>query len=334
MTVQMEKTHRKQRRKEAQYLRQEPNTDIIFQEECSVHVFIGNGGLRNGVSRELLEHLLNSFSQSSTLPPKNVFEQLYLPSGKHYAFVTFNNTSVAARTVSFLNGICIKDHCHKDETLLSYLTPTILNGPPIHLYLSFIDKIPLAVQVGSRGVSLDYPDINHPPGLILIQDFISAEEETELIKKFKISPDIDTLSPKQPHLKALPGTTPNSGMDLCSNNSSMETSPQFHCHQLMSSEPFNTDTLTQTNLSPVVTEANEATDRHPHAALKHRHVMHYGYEFLYGVNTVDPNDPLPGGLPVICTSLLDRMVERGIVSAHKKPDQLTVNEYFPGAGMQ
>ena len=64
--------------------------------------------------------------------------------------------------------------------------------------------------------------------------------------------------------------------------------------------------------------------------LKHRSVKHYGYEFLYGSNSVDPEHPLPGGLPAICTALLERILEAGLV-AHP-PDQLTVNQYLPGSG--
>ena len=69
----------------------------------------------------------------------------------------------------------------------------------------------------------------------------------------------------------------------------------------------------------------------PKATLKQRRVMHFGFEFLYGSNVVDPSRPLPGGLPGITHPLLDRMMERGLVNKH--PDQLTVNQYNPGAGL-
>ena len=65
--------------------------------------------------------------------------------------------------------------------------------------------------------------------------------------------------------------------------------------------------------------------------LKLRTVHHYGYEFLYGINTVDPSRPLPGGIPKICDFLLDGIQRTGLVAY--SPDQLTVNKYLPGAGI-
>lgn len=59
--------------------------------------------------------------------------------------------------------------------------------------------------------------------------------------------------------------------------------------------------------------------------------MHYGYEFLYASSNVDPDSPLPGGLPSVCIPMLRRAVDSKLVS--QIPDQLTVNEYPPGAGI-
>ena len=64
--------------------------------------------------------------------------------------------------------------------------------------------------------------------------------------------------------------------------------------------------------------------------LKLRTVHHYGYEFLYGSNTVNPGMPLPGGLPQIINFLLERLMDANWIK--HCPDQLTVNEYEPGAG--
>ncbi|XP_046565947.1 alkylated DNA repair protein alkB homolog 8-like [Haliotis rubra] len=65
--------------------------------------------------------------------------------------------------------------------------------------------------------------------------------------------------------------------------------------------------------------------------LKHRRVKHYGYEFKYGINNVDPNDPLPEGVPESCREFLSRAIEMGVVKHY--PDQLTVNQYEPGQGI-
>ena len=78
------------------------------------------------------------------------------------------------------------------------------------------------------------------------------------------------------------------------------------------------------------TDSSEKALPSTYTQLKLRTVHHYGYEFLYGSNTVDPNAPLPGGLPSDIEFLLQRLIATGLVM--HCPDQLTVNEYHPGAG--
>ncbi|XP_063807646.1 alkylated DNA repair protein alkB homolog 8 isoform X2 [Pseudophryne corroboree] len=66
-------------------------------------------------------------------------------------------------------------------------------------------------------------------------------------------------------------------------------------------------------------------------SLKHRRVKHYGYEFRYDNNNVDKDQPLPGGLPEFCNSVLDRCLLQGLIK--NRPDQLTINQYEPGQGI-
>ncbi|CAO2636254.1 Alkylated DNA repair protein alkB homolog 8 [Lemmus lemmus] len=66
-------------------------------------------------------------------------------------------------------------------------------------------------------------------------------------------------------------------------------------------------------------------------SLKHRRVKHFGYEFHYENNTVDKDKPLPGGLPDICNSILEKWLKEGYIK--HKPDQLTINQYEPGHGI-
>uniref|UniRef100_A0A8C5PZK3 tRNA (carboxymethyluridine(34)-5-O)-methyltransferase n=1 Tax=Leptobrachium leishanense TaxID=445787 RepID=A0A8C5PZK3_9ANUR len=73
------------------------------------------------------------------------------------------------------------------------------------------------------------------------------------------------------------------------------------------------------------------SDRASQKSLKHRRVKHYGYEFRYDNNNVDKDQPLPGGLPDICTSVLERCLQEKLI--RHKPDQLTVNQYEPGQGI-
>ncbi|XP_062983165.1 alkylated DNA repair protein alkB homolog 8 isoform X2 [Elgaria multicarinata webbii] len=66
-------------------------------------------------------------------------------------------------------------------------------------------------------------------------------------------------------------------------------------------------------------------------SLKHRRVKHFGYEFRYDNNNVDRDRPLPGGLPDICNTLLEKCLKMGYIT--EKPDQLTINQYEPGQGI-
>lgn len=67
--------------------------------------------------------------------------------------------------------------------------------------------------------------------------------------------------------------------------------------------------------------------------LKHRSVKHFGYEFLYGNNNVDPENPLDKQIPEECDLLWNRLKDRKIPMEWDSPDQLTVNEYIPGQGI-
>ena len=59
-------------------------------------------------------------------------------------------------------------------------------------------------------------------------------------------------------------------------------------------------------------------------------MKHYGYEFKYGINDVDAEQPLEEGIPQECNKVLQRALKTGHVKY--LPDQLTVNKYNPGQG--
>lgn len=65
--------------------------------------------------------------------------------------------------------------------------------------------------------------------------------------------------------------------------------------------------------------------------LKNRQVKHFGYEFRYGTNDVDLENPLERKIPDICNVLWGRIKEEGGFDLGI-PDQLTVNKYLPGQG--
>ncbi|GAB1601684.1 DNA repair alkB homolog 8-like [Argonauta hians] len=73
------------------------------------------------------------------------------------------------------------------------------------------------------------------------------------------------------------------------------------------------------------------SDSSAQTTLKHRKTKHFGYEFLYSTNNVDPNTPLPYGIPSVCYEMIFKVLQHGLI--HHTPDQLTVNQYFPGQGI-
>lgn len=216
------------------FLKKEPGLGVVFQSSPSCSVFIANGGLENGICREFLDHLLHP-------------QYLRMPSGKDYAFASFSSSHEAEAVVKEYNGICVQGlSCAKQ-----FLPSCIVSGPPLHLYLSYISQLPLLGTTPPTSSPL-------PPGLTLIEDFITPAEEEELM--------------------AFLDSTHNT-----------------------------------------------------HAHLKHRQVLHYGYEFNYATNNVDPSQPLPGGFPPLIQILVSKLVASGHVQY--APDQLTINRYPPGAGM-
>lgn len=67
--------------------------------------------------------------------------------------------------------------------------------------------------------------------------------------------------------------------------------------------------------------------------MKNRQVQHFGYEFIYGTNTVDHNKPLDRKIPTECDELWNILDEKCPQFKGFRPDQLTVNKYEPGHGI-
>lgn len=86
--------------------------------------------------------------------------------------------------------------------------------------------------------------------------------------------------------------------------------------------------ITAAEEEELMTFFNSAHTSHSH--LKHRQVLHYGYEFNYDTNNVDIHSPLPGGFPLLIQHLVTKVA--GSEHVHNTPDQITVNVYPPGAG--
>lgn len=68
-------------------------------------------------------------------------------------------------------------------------------------------------------------------------------------------------------------------------------------------------------------------------SLKHRQVKHFGYQFLYGSNNVDVDNPMADGIPERCDKLWSRLQEKVPHLDRLQPDQLTMNKYEVGQGI-
>lgn len=316
------KVLRKIRRKQAQFHASEPELCVTFLDQAEslreqdaltreYHFFIGNGGTRNGISREVLTALLGNV------------DSLYMPEAKDFSFASVTGQQQALHLLHHCNGVCVQDTC-KIRNLCHLISPSLLEGPPLYLYLSLIDCIPTSLIQYDDGHKL-------PPGLILTPDFVSVKEERELLDYFTHSEFEGQCE------QACSTETLNPTSVLLQHSSSVPTTPSLLEVHGECDDPTITDTK---GLTPAdVIHFSHSTSFHNSKSipppitsiLKHRRVFHYGYEFLYGSNTVDPTHPLPGGIPAVCTPLLQRLRNQGLLAW--LPDQLTVNDYLPGAGI-
>ncbi|XP_044775397.1 alkylated DNA repair protein alkB homolog 8 [Neomonachus schauinslandi] len=189
---------------------------------------VANGGLGNNVSRNQLLPMLEKCG---------LVDALLMPPNKPYAFVRYKTAEEAKKAYVTLNGKEIVDDL----------------GQKIILYLNFVEKAQWK-ELGLQAL---------PPGLMVVEEIISSEDEKILLESVNWTEDVDS--------------------------------------------------------------------RNVQKSLKHRRVKHFGYEFHYENNSVDKDKPLPGGLPDIWDSILEKWLKEGFIK--HKPDQLTVNQYEPGHGI-
>ncbi|XP_041360142.1 alkylated DNA repair protein alkB homolog 8-like [Gigantopelta aegis] len=188
---------------------------------------INNGGLDAGMTYHRIKELFS---------PHGTVEDVIMLSQKPYCFVCFSSIYEAEAAYKALNGCQVDGSLHSQQS---------------RFYISFVNQVP--ADIG--------PSSSLPPGLILIEDFVTPEYEQKLLQFLNWDEE------------------PNMGQKC----------------------------------------------------LKHRNVQHFGYEFKYGINNVDPKEPLSHGIPVECQELLNRVLEMGVV--YHFPDQLTINQYAPGQGI-
>lgn len=189
------KLQKRQRRKHALLLKREPDLEAHFCGEPTPHVFIGNGGLRNGLSSPLLHQLFGQGLGGKL----SLVTEVCMPPEKDYAVATFATAQAAAEVVTQLNGACVQDVCRERE-LSSFLSPVIARGPPLRLFLFFVDASPAELfpdhllgehstspSMSEPGQMAPHDSAPLPSGLVLLQDYISRDEEAELLECFSSS---------------------------------------------------------------------------------------------------------------------------------------------------
>ncbi|KAL6258325.1 hypothetical protein P5V15_010272 [Pogonomyrmex californicus] len=214
------KNVRKQKRAQHRLLR---DMNIKCTEQPTQYLMICNGGLVTGIKRETLQCVLDTLISKYTL---------VMPAGKSYCFITCNSKE---------DAICIYNYIHGRIKLPGQ------NGP---LYVCYTETVSSTEYIVS--------DSAFPPGLTLIENFITEEQEETLLK---------TLNWDE-------------------------------CESVLSQ-------------------------------LKHRQVKHFGYEFEYGTNMINPDKPI-APIPQdykFLQILFDKHGHKYIY------DQLTINKYLPGQGI-
>ena len=158
----VERIAAKKQYKKTLNLLKEYNDDITLSEHPTAHLFIGNGGMLCGVSRE---QILGLFAVHGLIS-----ELIMLPR-KSFSFLSYQTVCTARNAVTILNG-----YAFSNDT----------NVPSSPLYLSY-----LKTQVQNKDVDTiyEYPvegDTNLVEGLLLETDFITEKYENELCDFFKI----------------------------------------------------------------------------------------------------------------------------------------------------
>ncbi|XP_066537011.1 alkylated DNA repair protein alkB homolog 8 isoform X2 [Hoplias malabaricus] len=144
----------KMKKKEQKVERRERKTQHTLLKHAGIRttpqpsqcLVVSNGGLGNGVSRELLLEVLKE---------GGAVESLLMPPNKPYAYVTYASLEDGQNAHRLLNGRVIKSQGHE-----------------VTLYFSYIQNVESEECVVSA----------LPPGLCVVEEFVSPEEEAELLK--------------------------------------------------------------------------------------------------------------------------------------------------------
>ena len=162
------KSERKLFKKQARKLFSLKNKEesLNISENPTNHLLIGNGGLICGVDRNFLLQLFGKYGN---------IQSLYMIPGKEFAVLSYQNKDEAIDAFKNIHGcpLVFPDQAPKGDITL-YLA---------YLMGSFVKTELLKWDV--RPILPCQTDL-HPPGLILLENFISKDIEMRLIEYFKM----------------------------------------------------------------------------------------------------------------------------------------------------
>lgn len=135
------------------------NSGLPISSDPTCHVVIANGGLGNGVSVHQLSKLLQDHGKVMTINSSNQ---------KSYACATFDLLEGAISAVTHLQEKVLDKHCDKQNKQAT-------------IYLFFLSSL----NEVAKGDNLPTINSHLPPGLVLQEDFLTKEEELQLIKSIE-----------------------------------------------------------------------------------------------------------------------------------------------------
>ncbi|CAH1777251.1 unnamed protein product [Owenia fusiformis] len=117
-------------------------------------LYVGNAGLGNGIQREQVFNLFSKYGQISDIST---------PVGKPYAFVSYTLVESAKDAMENLNGAVIA--CEESQA------PNCSSG--VNIYIAYVEP---GSDVNSKNLKSELPE-----GLIILEEFVSEEEEQSLL---------------------------------------------------------------------------------------------------------------------------------------------------------
>ena len=175
------KLTRQIKRKQVLAKQQYPSWQWMFHEAPTRLLFVGNGGIKTGVSHRLILALLSE-------EPRHV----YMPFECDFAILEFSDSRQCESELTSLNGCCVQEEAEKRGA--RHLVTPLLTSPPLHLFLSYLVALPSPAIVEQdliiRGCSSNEC---LPPGCHLLCDFLNKDEEAKLIDFFGLE-QLDSVS--------------------------------------------------------------------------------------------------------------------------------------------